>query len=43
MLNANKKTSQVKTKVTIGFYGKTIITILGDKSFDGMGIAETKL
>lgn len=43
MLNANKKTSQAKTEVTIGFDGKTIITVLGEKSFNGMVIAETKL
>lgn len=43
MLNANEKTSQAKTKVTIGFDGKTIITILGEKSFNGMVIAKTKL
>lgn len=43
MLNANEKTSQAKTEVVIEFDGKTVITILGEKSFDGMVIAETKL
>lgn len=43
MLNAKKKTSQVKTKVTTGFDGKTIIIILREKYFNGMVIAETKL
>lgn len=42
-LNANEKTSQAKTEVVLEFAGKTVVTILGEKSFDGMVIAETKL
>lgn len=43
MLNANEKTSQVKTEVAIAFAGKAVITIFGEKSFYEMLIAEVKL
>lgn len=35
-LNTNEKTSQIQTKVAIGFDGKMSIVISGEKSFNSM-------